>query len=260
VTAAGRTWVLAVLLLAGGGCAALGQGDTPAIAAVACRSCRQGVRGVVYVADGAGNFQAASTSLERTILEQGTPVCVERFEWSHGYGRILSDHLGLRHARAEGARLAAEVRAFNEQSPQTPVFLLGHSAGCEVVLAAAEALPPGSVEDVVLLAPAVSSHYDLRPALAASRRGVDSFYSPNDWVYLGVGVAVLGTTDRHWAAPAGRVGFRPVGASPEDGALYDKLREYPWDPQQSWTGNFGGHYGGYQPGFLRASVVPLLAP
>ena len=259
MTPAGRSILLSALLL-GTGCAALGKGDSAAVAAVSCRSCRQGVRGVVFVADGAGNFQAASSSLERSILEQGTPVCVQRFDWSHGYGRILSDHLGLRHARAEGARLAAEVRAVKEQSPGVPVFLLGHSAGCEVVLTAAEALPPGSVEDVVLLAPAVSADYDLRPTLACSRRGVDSFYSPNDWMYLGLGVAVLGTTDRHRAPAAGRVGFRPVGATPEDGALYARLREYPWDSRQSWTGNHGGHYGGYQPGFLRASVLPLLTP
>jgi hypothetical protein len=27
-----------------------------------------------------------------------------------------------------------------------------------------------------------------------------------------------------------------------------------------WSGNLGGHYGAYQPNFLRAYVFPLIAP
>jgi hypothetical protein len=73
-----------------------------------------------------------------------------------------------------------------------------------------------------------------------------------------VGVLLTGTADRHWSPAAGRVGFQPTASGPEDTALFRKLRQYPWDPALAWTGNRGGHYGPYQPQFLRACVLPLL--
>jgi hypothetical protein len=47
---------------------------------------------------------------------------------------------------------------------------------------------------------------------------------------------------------------------PADAALYAKLRQHPWRHSVEWTGNHGGHYGGYQPEFLRCFVLPLLTP
>jgi len=57
---------------------------------------------------------------------------------------------------------------------------------------------------------------------------------------------------------AGRVGFEAPAIAGEDGALYAKLRQYPWNPNQAWSGNFGGHYGAYQQNYLKAFVLPLL--
>jgi len=199
-------------------------------------------RALVLVADGAGNFRAASANLRQVASEAGAPLSVEPFVWSHGYGRILADQVGQGHMRDEGKRLAELLLAHRRQDPATPVYLVGHSAGSGVVLSAAESLPPDSVERIVLLAPAVSAYHDLRPALAAAR----------------CGVTVLGTADRHWDRAAGRVGFRPVECCPADRPLYEKLRQYPWQEGLSWTGHKGGHYGAYQPGFLKACVLPLL--
>src|SRR5205807_2637254 len=144
-----------------------------------------------------------------------------------------------------------------------------------VVLAAAEALPPDSVDRIVLLAPAVSSAYDLRPALACARGGVDVFYSARDWAFLGLGVELLGTADGCPGDAAGRVGFCPAAAGrpgaaaggagccaaaagPADAALDARLRPPPWDPGRAWTGSRGGHSGCYQPVFPRPNVLPLL--
>jgi hypothetical protein len=90
--------------------------------------------------------------------------------------------------------------------------------------------------------------------------GVDVFYSKDDWWYLGTIVALIGTSDRHWSAAAGRVGFQPMLGGAEDGLLYGKLRQYPWEECLSWTGHKGGHYGAYQPEFLKLCVLPLLEP
>jgi pimeloyl-ACP methyl ester carboxylesterase len=215
---------------------------------------------LVLVADGAGGFKAASMSLRETVATDGLPLRVETFDWTHGHWRILADQLDRGHAREEGAELARRVAALNQSRPGATISLVGHSAGSAVVLAAAELLPPGSVDRIVLLAPSVSSDHDLRPALACARRGVDVFYSNDDRVYLGLGVAILGNADRERGSAAGRVGFRPVFAGPGDAALYTRLRQYPWESTLEWTGNHGGHYGAYQPGFLRAAVLPLLLP
>ena len=41
-------------------------------------------------------------------------------------------------------------------------------------------------------------------------------------------------------------------------ALHAKLKQHAWRPEISRTGHGGGHYGSYQPGHLRAYVLPLL--
>jgi pimeloyl-ACP methyl ester carboxylesterase len=213
------------------------------------------------VADGAGGFGAASESLRPAAQEAGLTVEVVSVPWTHGYLRVVADVLDTDHMRRKGRDLAAEVLRFRAAHPGTPVHLVGHSAGCQVTLAAAEALPPGSVERVVLLLPAVATDYDLRPALCCARGGVDSFNSSEDRVYLGVWTRLLGTTDgRRGVAASGRVGFQPVVCSPGDAALYAKLRQHPWHPSLTWTGHHGGHYGVYSPGYLQTFVLPLLGP
>jgi pimeloyl-ACP methyl ester carboxylesterase len=244
-----------VLLCAG----CVGLGVRPA-APVTCARPAVAPRAVVLVADGAGGFQAASTSLRSTAAADGLPLSVETFDWTHGHWRILADQVDRGHVEAEGAELARQVSALEQTCPGVPVALVGHSAGCAVVLAAAERLPAGSLRRVVLLAPAVSAEHDLRPALIAARCGVDVFYSKGDVFYLGVGTALIGNADCGRTAAAGRVGFRLPPACPADAPLYVKLRQYPWDPSVECTGNRGGHYGAYQPGFLRAAVLPLLLP
>ena len=219
-----------------------------------------GQRGVIFAVDGAGDFQATSDSLRQAVAAERLPLCVEPFEWSHGYGRVLADQMDWDHAWEEGQYLARRVCAVRQVCPAAEVYLVGHSAGSAVVLAAAESLPPGSINRIVLLAPSVSDEYDLRPALRCACDGIDVFYSRRDTAYLGVGVAIVGTVDRRWCPAAGRVGFRPVVETPQDGQLYAKLRQHAWDPCVEWTGNRGGHYGGYQVCHLRAYVLPLLSP
>jgi pimeloyl-ACP methyl ester carboxylesterase len=206
--------------------------------------------------DGAGNYLGTSAALRQAVGEERLPLVVETVLWSHGDGRVFADQIDYAHARDEGCLLAARIRAYRGACPNVRVYLIGHSAGCAVALAAAEALPAGYIAHAVLLAPSVSACYDLRPALRSCR--LDVFYSTKDRAVLGLGMALLGTADRQRTAAAGRVGFRPIVESPEDLALYTRLQQHPWDPVTSWTGNEGGHYGSYEVPFLRAYVLPLL--
>jgi pimeloyl-ACP methyl ester carboxylesterase len=214
--------------------------------------------GIVFVANGAGDSQATSDTLSRVIAECGLPLRVEVVRWSHGSGRYLRDHFDHCNHRAAGERLAATVAAYRQQCPGLKVYLVGGSTGSSVVLAAAEALPPGCVDRIVLLAPSVSPCYDLRRALASSACGIDVFTSNRDFLVLGLGTRLLGTADGYHGPAAGKVGFRPVVCCPADAALYANLREHPWERCQRQLGHLGGHYGTNRPEFQRAFVLPLL--
>lgn len=215
-------------------------------------------RGVIFAVDGAGGFLTTSQALAHEVESAHLPLAVVPVEWSHGWGRVWADQVDWRHAREEGCKLAGQILSYRQAFPQGKVYLLAHSAGSGPALAAAGALPPNTLERMVLLAPSISSDYDLRPALRAVRQSIEVFCSERDTFQLGLGVMVLGTADGCWGCTAaGRTGFQPMVQSPEDGLLYDKLRQHPWNPCLAWTGNRGGHYGGYQPGFLKAFVIPL---
>jgi hypothetical protein len=253
----------AFLLLACG-CAALPYGHREPPSQVQACTLQAPVpvppRGIVLCVPGAGGFPAICNFVREAVEDQGAPVAVEAFEWTHGYGRILADHIDACYTCVQGRRLAERIRALKQECPQRPIYLISHSAGCAVALAATPCLPPGSLQRMVLLAPAVSATYDLRPSLTAVSCSVEVFYSRRDWAALGIGIFLAGTSDRLWTAAAGRIGFRPNLWCPQDQALYAKLHQHPWEPCVAWSGNAGGHYGAYQPTFLRAYVLPLLRP
>src|SRR5262249_51461108 len=154
----------------------------------------------------------------------GVPHEVREFAWTHGKMRFLRDLQDTRHFLAKAAELAAEVRRVKEEGPARPVFLVGHSAGAGLVLAASEQLPPATLERIVLLSPAVAPTYDLRPALRACRAEVVSFNSAVDFFMLGLGTNQFGTVDRLYCTAAGNCGFRAPKDLPEnDQELYRRL-------------------------------------
>lgn len=211
---------------------------------------------LLFVANGSGGGWALSDGLDYVAGRTGTSVRVVPVDWSHGRGRVLADHLNQANQRQQGQYLAAQVQAALQANPGRKIYLAGHSSGCAVILTAAEALPPGTLAGVVLLAPATCAYHDLRPTLRASRGGIDVYYSTQDDLILGFGVGLLGTTDRDCSYAAGRYGFVPVIQNPGDAALYQQLRQHPWDRSVTWTGHQGTHYGCLQPRFLLAYVLP----
>jgi pimeloyl-ACP methyl ester carboxylesterase len=213
--------------------------------------------GIVLVADGAGGNTEASDAISSAVKRTGSPLFVRSINWSHGRGRAIADMTDLEHSREEARSLAVLVQQYRTKFPNTPIYLVGHSAGSHIVLEATGWLEPSSVERVVVLAPAVSENYDLRPALKASRQGVDAFTSERDGFILGVGIGLLGTADGERDAAAGRYGFNVLAPNNPDAALYSKLHQHPWDPSLERTGNDGNHSGSLAPGYLRRYVLPL---
>jgi pimeloyl-ACP methyl ester carboxylesterase len=216
-------------------------------------------RPAVFVVDGAGDYRACSRVIRQTAANDGLSLEVLTFVWSHGYLRNIVDQTDFEYTRERGTQLAQAVQEHKSRHPNAPITLVGHSAGTAVVLAAAETLPPGTVDHIVLLAPSLSQEYDLRPALRSANEGIDAFISENDWIWLGLLVRVLGTTDNPLAPrAAGQFGFAEPPRDSADALLYAKLHVHRWTPEDTSIGHNGGHFGAYQPAYLRARVFPVI--
>jgi len=215
--------------------------------------------GVVFAINGSGPLEPTSAALERAVARACLPLTVVTVEWSQG--SVIADHTDWPHAQEEGCRLAAQIACYRQAHPSHAIYVVTHSAGSGVGLTAAAAGSPGSVNRMILLAPSVSTDYDLRPALRGTKDGIDVFYSRRDVFSLGFGVAFIGTSDGCQGCPAaGRVGFCYQAETSEDEALYAKLRQHPWERCQARAGNHGFHSGTRRPRFLASYVLPLLNP
>lgn len=214
-------------------------------------------RGVVIVVNGAGGLTGTSDAIATEVKKSRLPLYVRTYDWSHGLGQLVPDMTDEEHAQAEARGLASLINAYRGRFPDMPVYVVAHSAGTYVALEAMQTLPADSVEALVLLAPAVSTNYDVRHALIASK-AVHTFSSHRDGIFLGLGTGVIGTADGDRAPPAGRVGFEPPTLSPNEAAIATRLHQHPWDSSVVWTGNQGSHDGALRPKFLRAYVLPLL--
>lgn len=227
----------------------------------------QSNRPCVIVVDGAGDYRACSHTIRATAEQDGLPCEVVTFVWSHGYLRNIVDHTDFEHTQTRGAQLTQLIQSHKLQHPDAPISLVGHSAGSAVVLAATEVLPPGTIDHVILLAPSISEDYDIQPALARVNRGVELFVSADDWIWLGVLVRLFGTTDDPLATrAAGQYGFHLPehvamdAASGNASSPYAKLHVHQWCRKDAKCGHNGGHFGCYQPGFLRERVFPIICP
>ncbi|MDR3620396.1 MAG: alpha/beta hydrolase [Paludisphaera borealis] len=218
---------------------------------------------LVVVADGIGGFDLCGRALARVIKASGLSYTTRVVRWGHGVGRWYADLSNAANCDARADEVAETVRLHHDAHPGEPIFLVGKSGGCAVIVKVLERLSGSGVvvERVVLLAPALSPGYDLTKALGSVRRDVSVFWSPLDVIILGAGTRIFGTSDRVWCSGAGRVGFLRPKAGTDDPArvaAYKKLRQIRWSPRMSSTGYLGGHLGPDSPRFLKKYVVPLL--
>jgi hypothetical protein len=150
------------------------------------------------------------------------------------------------------SRIAERVQCLHGECPHSRFVLVGFGAGSRVVVAAAEQLPPGSLDRIVLLGSSLSFRYDLQPALLATCGGIDSFFSKEDgalqeWEMDG------GTVDGQRGPTGGRIGFRNPYA-PDCG--YPNVRQYRWKAEYGGT---GGHYYWATEYFQKRTLATLLS-
>jgi hypothetical protein len=201
-----------------------------------------GVLGYVLVADGAGNISSVSKMLGQALAREQAPLFSAAFNWCHEHHRFISDQMNFPYLR---------------QKPEAPISLLGYSAGCLVILFAAESLPPNMLQRIILLSPSANSSYDLRRALRSTRRGIDVFYSPHDYVSLSLSRPLSFLTRGKQGMAAAYEGFLPC-ACDSDETYFSKLRQYRWSPEWISLGHGGGHFDYARLEFMEKMVFPLL--
>lgn len=205
-----------------------------------------------------GGWNGPVTGDERfveALRRGGLPHELELFDWTDGARGIFA----LRRAQQSQApsdKLAARIRAAHAEAPGRSIVLTGDSAGCGVLLQALGKLPADvHVQTVILASPAVSSGYDLAPALLHVRGHAYSFSSKSDWFILQWGTTIFGTVDRMHESAAGNAGFR----APADTRATPKLVQLPYDP--SWRSRFdqpGGHSDPLRAKFAEGYIAPLI--
>jgi hypothetical protein len=213
--------------------------------------------GTVFVVGGVGGIDVLGPAALHALPRAGVVHELKEFVWTHGAGQVLQDLQDTAHQLKKGEELAELVRQRKQEKPDRPIYLIGKSGGTGIVLTAARLLPAGTLERIILLSPAVSPHYDLRPALRATRKQIVNYYSRGDWLVLGWGTSKFGTMDRFYGPSAGLVGFQRPRAG-DDLDLYDRLVQVHWTSDMIKTGHTGGHVGTSLPAFVARELAPWL--
>lgn len=221
-------------------------------------------RGYVYYLDGAGGGSRLinwSSGIRDGLRNAGYPGWGEMFSWQTGWGVALDQVASNEYKRGKAAELAQKIVAFRQGHPNTPITLVGHSAGTVVAVYTLEALPESPVvENVVLLSGSLSADYDLTDALTRVRQNMYIFTSDRD-VILTVLLPISGPADR--GADTNKVigvsgAMLPTGPLPETKSQYAKVVEVRWNPSFRSFGNRGDHMDVLGEGFVRALVAPLV--
>lgn len=233
-----RWGILVISLLALGNQSARAQYAGPGVPVPGPPACPTPGRGIIFAVDGVGQLHSLVDNLNAALSVTGQPITVRPFAWAKT-GEAMVDYKDQETQIFAGARLAYDVQMARRANPGAAITLMGFCAGTRVVLAAAEQLPPGGVDRIVLLGPAVSASYDLRQALRASRQGIDVYYVPSDSV-LDRYETDVGTVDGKQGATAGRSGFTM-------GRCFPGVRQTSVD---------GGHYSTIHVNFLAETVLP----
>ena len=219
--------------------------------------------GVVFYCDGAGGGGITNwgPGVRKGLKDAGFTGTFDEYRWETGLGVVADQKESVADKRAEAVKLAKKIVGYKSEFPNSPVHIMGLSAGTAVVAFTLEELPESAaVDTAVMLSGSLSSTYDLTKAL---RRVTGDMYvttSPHDAI-LKSAVLLLGSADRRNVGDdvCGVHGFHvPPGASPEARRLYSKIVMIEWNPSFLKYGDAGGHTDTTNPGFVQHVIAPLI--
>ena len=195
--------------------------------------------------------------LRKSVAATQPAVTVRTFEWgAPKFLYVLNLQDPKIHTEAE-VELARAIKSWRDRYPAGKLTLLGHSAGCGVILGSLSRLGKRvDVENVVLLAPSVSPDYQIAPALGQIAGTLHVFFSDSDRLWLGWRTSTFGTYDSVKSEAAGKVG---LNVEQLDAKLRCKIVQHSYEPEFSELGHGGGHFGALARRFDQKVIAPLVA-
>ncbi len=196
--------------------------------------------------------------LRESVAASQPARTVRTFEWGMPLPLYMLNLQDAKiHAKAEKA-LAKAIKSWRDRYPSGHLTLLGHSAGCGVILGSLSRIDKTvDVENVVLLAPSISPDYPINPALRQIAGRLHLFFSDADTLWLGWRTRTFGTYDSVHTEAAGKVGLNLEHLDPP---MRGRIVQHSYEPQFAELGNAGGHFGSLGRRFDDKVVAPLLAP
>lgn len=216
--------------------------------------------GYVIVLPGIEGYSFLNRRIVKGLIQGGLPHAVEIHDWTCrwriGLPMFLYNLRSRRLHDQEGAVIVDKIRRYQQDYPNRPVFLIGHSGGGGMTMVTLEQLPPEhTIDGAILLGGAISPTYDARKGLRRVTRGVWNLYSCGDFLFLGLMTIFAGTFDGRHSCCSGMLGFR---SRDQTGAPDPKLFSIPFRREFLRFGNWGGHFGYTSPRFVQQFLLPLI--
>lgn len=190
------------------------------------------------------------------LRDAGIDQAIEIVPWGSPPLSSLPNLIDIEKNRERAKKIAQKITTYRTTRPDAPLTLIGFSGGGGLAILTLEALDEGvQVDRAILIAGAISNHYDVDRVLPRCRNGLVNVYSRRDSI-VSAGTAVLGTIDRVKTVSAGYSGF----VDEQDALLNrDNLRQIGWTSDWLKLGHYGGHLGCLARPWAREILAPLVA-
>lgn len=209
-------------------------------------------RGLTIVLGGIEGPSFYNAQIVRGLLASGYRGAVVRCDWNAGvpFLRSFTNLMSRRHHERHARAVVDLVSAYQAEHPCAPISIVAQSGGCWVAVRAMELMPASiRVSTVTLHAAAISPDYDLSAAAGRCQHAMISVEAFGDYVLLGIGTLLFGTSDRRHRLAGGFVGFR--NRPP-------KLVAMRWRPSWLDHGHWGNHTTSASFAFMRDLIGPVL--
>jgi pimeloyl-ACP methyl ester carboxylesterase len=191
-------------------------------------------KGLVVMYPGVLNTTTEMVGIYSGLRDAGVDYAIEVVPWEMPLANFLMPTTFLASQRPWAKDEASRIAQYSAEHPGSPVTLLGYSGGAMMCIQVAEEMPENtSVDWIIMMAPGVSTTYDLDPMLEHTARGAVVYWSAGD-AFTNQITSSLGTLDGIFGPPAASFGFTTKNA---------KLIQIESSSAFSQDGNDGGHLG-----------------